>query len=353
MTEILLQELTNTDIDWIVTSGERKQIPVGSILAEPNEKPEFLHLILDGKLSVLTPGSATCAEQEIAQLLRGDILGLPALLENRPMMSVVKAAEDLVILSLPRSQLVEKLRQDVYFAAHFYRVAALLLSERIRRMFENPERLSYREGQQVKEALFVFGEMLDSDIDWLISTGTVKRLAANEVLAHAGRPVDSLHIILDGLLSISIPEGNYDPLSLCFAGLEKATRSQQTIATISKGGMPGIVSFLDSRPLPITIRSINESLIFAVPRLRLAVKLEEDPGFASRFCRVIALQECELLYDVMSRLGCGQAVHNQQQRMDKDMEYEDELDLDSLDQISQGANRFNWLLKRLGVGYAL
>jgi hypothetical protein len=78
--------------------------------------------------------------------------------------------------------------------------------------------------------------------------------------------------------------------------------------------------------------------------------LQQDVGFASRFYRVIALDVLDLLRSVMDRLGCGQRNYTQHHLMASETEYEDELDLDELHQMSQGANRFTWMLKRLGVG---
>jgi CRP-like cAMP-binding protein len=170
------------------------------------------------------------------------------------------------------------------------------------------------------------------------------------VLLHAGRPVDALHIVLDGLLSIAVPEGEYDSLALCFRGLERSTRPQKVIANLSKGELPGISACLDFQPLPVTIRAISEAIVFTIPRQHLAVKLQQDVGFASRFHRAIALQMLDLLRTVMDHLGCSQKTYTQHQGMEVSVEYEDELDLDDLQQMSQGANRFNWMVKRLGVG---
>lgn len=350
MTEILLQELTNTDIDWLVTAGQQQQIAAGTFVIRPGERIDFVYLLLNGLLSVTQQNGKEA--QEIMQILRGDIVGLPTLLENRSARSAVKAIQNSTVLAIPRRQLAEKLQQDIFFSAHLHRAIALILSERIRQILEMPERLQLSTEQPVKKALFVFGEMQDSDIDWLVSAGQVKKLSPDEVLLHAGRPVDALYIILDGLLSVSAPEGNYDPLSLCFLGLEKRTRNQKVFANISKGEMPGIFAFLDSRQ-PMTVRAIHESLVFAVPRAHLTIKLHQDLGFASRFYRVIAIQVAELLSLVMDRLGCDRQTYDQQNEMDQDKEYGDELGFDALQQMSQGANRFNWMLKRLGIGYSI
>jgi bacteriocin-type transport-associated protein len=340
MAEILLQELSNADIDWMVTTGLQERIVAGTVLLRPGEPADALYLLLDGVLALLAPEDEGCMPREIAALSRGEVVGVATALDTNPIFSSV----------LAQQQLSAKLKQDRSFAVHFYRAIALILSVRLRRMYENPEKLGFEDDQSPQDALAVFGELQDSDIDWLISAGRVEKLQPNQILMHAGRPVDALHIILDGLFSISVPEGHYDSLSLCFQGLERSTRSQQTISSLSKGALPGIVSFLDSQPLPVTIRAAQESLVFIVPRPQLLAKLQQDLGFASRFYRVIALEVLDLLRSVMNRLGCGQRQYTHQQGMDAEMEYEDELDLDELHQMSQGANRFTWMLKRLGVG---
>lgn len=350
MAEILLQELSNADIDWMVTTGQQERVATGTLLLHSGENPDAIYLLLDGALSLMAPENSECQGREITKLLRGEVVGIAALLDANPTSSAIKVDKDSVVLRIARSQIQAKLKQDRCFAAHFYRAVALILSERLRRMYERPELLSFAEDQSAKEALFVFGELQDGDIDWLVASGKVEKLAPGNVLLHAGRPVDALHIVLDGLLSIAVPEGDYDSLALCFRGLERSARPQRIIANLSKGEMPGIAACLDFQPLPVTIRAASEALVFTVPRQQLVVKLQQDVGFASRFYRAIALQMLDLLRTVMEHLGCSQKTYTQHQNMDASTEYEDELDLDDLQQMSQGANRFNWMVKRLGVG---
>lgn len=349
MADILLQELSNADIDWMVTTGQQERIAAGTILLRPSEPADAVYLLLDGVLSLLT-GNEDSPDRELATLTRGEIVGVTTVLNVNPVSSTIQAKQDSVVLKLSQDQLANKLKQDRCFAAHFYRAIALILSNRLRRMYEKPAQLGFEEEQPIKEALSVFGEFHDSDIDWLVATGHVEKLLPDKVLLHAGRPVDALHIILDGRLSIAVPEGNYDSLALCFQGLERSTQPQRVIGSLSQGMLPGITAFLDFQPLPVTIRAIEESLVFIVPRSQLLSKLQQDVGFASRFYRVIALDVLDLLRSVMDRLGCEMRNYTQQQSMTSEMEYEDELDLDELHQMSQGANRFTWMLKRLGVG---
>lgn len=349
MSEILLRTLTNADIDWLVTTGRQHQLETGTILLNPGETPDTLHVLLSGRLTVAPYSCEIRGEPQIGEMTRGELVGLSTLLEGHPSISLVKAAQPSTVLSISQQQLRLKLQQDVRFAAHFYKAAALMLSEQLRSMFEMPEKAGFTEGYPVREALAVFGEFQDSDIDWLVAAGQLRRYAPDQVLLHAGRPVDALYIILDGLFSVALPDGGYDPLSLCFSGLEEQGRSQTVFADMAKGGLPGIAAFLDSRPLPVTFRAVRESLIFMVPRQQMDLKLQQDYGFAARFYTVIATQLADLLYSMMGHLGCELQTYSQHEGMDEATDYSDELDLDSLQQLSQGANRFNWMLSRLGV----
>ena len=364
MADVLLQELSNADIDWMVTTGQREEIAATHVLIQPNQDLKTLYVLLDGALSVIVPqpesdstglteassAEISCSDQEVAQISRGEIVGEAPLFNIRST-AVVKAVENSLVLSISQQQLTAKLQQDIGFSAHFYRALSLMLAERLRKIYKQTEQIDFGGDQSVKDALFVFGEMRDSDIDWLTAAGQVEKLAPDKVLLQAGRPVEALYIVLDGMLSISRPEGDFNSLSLCFSGLEKSTRSQKVFAEISRGGLPGIVSVLDFQPLPVTIRAVKESLVFVVPRQRLVTKVQQDMGFASRLYRVIAIQISDLLQTVMAHLGCDRQSYNQSQGMDETVEYDDELDLDSLHQVSQGAAKFNWMLKRLGVGH--
>lgn len=338
MSDILLRELDNTELDWLVTTGQRQSLQAGDVLVQPDQPLEALYLLLEGTLTAQSPGN------EASQLRRGAIIGESWLFKS-PCVVSVTATVPAVVLSVPKAALTAKLQQDVGFCAHFYRALALILSERIRGLFEKSELLRYRSGQMVKEALFVFGELHDSDIDWMMCAGQLKKLSADRVLLNAGRPVDALYTVLDGQLAIATTDSPCDPLSTCSHGLEEmgATQNFNPIAYISRGSLPGIISFLDFQPLPVRINALQETLLLAIPRRQVTIKLQEDLSFAARFYRVIATQMASLLTTVMS-LGAD-PVATMPDQLDSD-----ELDMDALQQVSQGAARFDWMLKQLGVG---
>lgn len=356
MSDILLRELSNADIDWLVTSGERRTFSAQAVLVTPGETLDVLYLVLEGSLTM----SAPCSGREFASLTRGDLFGIGWLFKTKPV-SVTTATSEAIVLAVPKLAIVAKLRSDVSFAAHFYRAIALIMSERIRRQFEatqspdssQSELLRYQSGvypgaQRVKEALFVFGELRDSDIDWMLSAGTIERLEAGKVLLNMGRPVDALYTVLDGQFAIATTDQPCDPLSTCSHGLEEAAQQQTFIplAQISRGGLPGIISFLDFQPLPVRIHATQNAKLLSISRQKMAIKLQEDLGFAARFYRVIATQTAHLLASITATECRQSSGHEEREPEDS---FDSELDMEELQQASEGAAKFDWMLKQLRV----
>ncbi|NEQ42398.1 MAG: cyclic nucleotide-binding domain-containing protein [Leptolyngbya sp. SIOISBB] len=344
MADTLLRELSNTDLDWMITQGERSRLSEGQQLLPGQINSDVLYVLIEGKLGLMVGHETPSNDALVDELGQGEIVGLGALF-GLPEMCSVQLLEPSMVMSLSLDNLQAKLEEDIAFAAHFYRAIAIMLSSRLRRIFEQPGRIQHWGERSAKEVLSIFGELRDSDIDWLVSFGETQTVPADKVLLQAARPVDALYVLLDGQMAISAPqEGSFNPLYLCFSGLENSTREQKAFTTISKGGMPGIISFLDFRPLPVTIRATRDSLVFAVPRQTLVTKLQVDHSFASRFYRVIAIEILELLYAVRSRLvNQGAAASADEDLLDE------ELDMADLQQMSEGAKKFNWMLSQLGV----
>ena len=345
MADTLLRELSNTDLDWMITSGERERLPAGQQLLAPKGAQGEIYVLIEGRLGVSADSGVEDANQPAApidELDQGEVVGIGALFDM-PEIGVVKTLEPSMVMSLSVEKLLRKLAEDIAFAAHFYRAIAIMLSSRLRRTFEDPDRIRFWGAHPVKEALSVFGELRDSDVDWLASFGQTETIEVNRVLLQAGRPVDALYILLDGQLAISAPEGNFNPLYLCFSGLENSTRDQKAFATLSRGSMPGIVSCIDFQPLPVTIRAIKDSVVFAVPRQTMATKLQVDDSFASRFWRVVSIEILTLLQAVNDLLvDPGAAALTAE---------DEELDMADLQQMSEGAKKFNWMLSQLGVAH--
>lgn len=124
-----LSELSQDDIDWLIRTGERRDISSGTVLIWENKAVETLYIMLKGTVVVSV---AAMGDKEIARLHSGDIVGEMSFVEDRLPSATVKTFEPSVVLALSRAALTQKISQDVGFAARFYRALAILLSSRLR-----------------------------------------------------------------------------------------------------------------------------------------------------------------------------------------------------------------------------
>ncbi len=363
MTEVLLKELTNNDIDWIIAIGHQREIAAGTVLIQEGKTVNSLHILLDGILTVTTaepdnnPLTRAFAaienietpNREIARLSSGEVVGEVPFVSTRLTATTVKAVEKSLVLSIPQQELAAKLQQDVGFASRFYRAIAIMLSDRIQSIINQLGRSNIAQGQPLKDVLFVLEKLHDSDIDWMIACGTQHKIAANTVLIHQQGPVDALYILLSGIMSLSVSDDERNPLARAFAAIENSEVKNREIAKLSKGEIMGETPFIDGRLPSATIKAIEDSIVLSISRQQVAAKLQQDIGFASRFYQVIATLLSNKLQGMLSRLGYGRRVYSQGQSLDENIEYEDELDSSALDRMALAGKRFEWMQERLRV----
>jgi bacteriocin-type transport-associated protein len=177
----------------------------------------------------------------------------------------------------------------------------------------------------MRKVLYILGELSDDDIEWMIAKGETQHLAAGTTLIHEGRPVDALYIVLDGAVTV---------LAQALGGKE--------IARLGVGELVGEMSLVDARPPSATVRTLEKAIAFVIPRHELVNKLAEDPGFAARFYKAIAIFLSDRLRGTVSRLG-----YSSGRPLADDVEYADELDPSVLDTVYLAGTRFDRMLKRL------
>jgi bacteriocin-type transport-associated protein len=222
-----------------------------------------------------------------------------------------------------------------------------MLSDRLQSIISQISRSKLAPNQPLKDVLFVLGELNDSDIDWMMATGSQQKVASNTVLIHEGGPVDALYILLGGTMTVSVSSDRRNPLTRAFAALEGGEAGGKEIARLSKGEIVGETPFIDTRLPAATVRATESSVVLSIPRQQLAAKLQQDVGFASRFYRVIATLLSHRLQEMLSRLGYGRRVFSKGQPLDEKVEYEDELDNSVLDRMALAGKRFDWMLGHL------
>lgn len=126
---VILGELSDRDIDWMVVNGSKKSIPTDTILINEGQPLDALYIVVDGTLKVYV---AAVGNREIGIITSGEVLGEMSFVDGRLPSATVRAMEDSLVLSIPRQKLTEKLEQDVLFSLRFYRAITKFLSSRLR-----------------------------------------------------------------------------------------------------------------------------------------------------------------------------------------------------------------------------
>jgi CRP/FNR family transcriptional regulator, cyclic AMP receptor protein len=179
----------------------------------------------------------------------------------------------------------------------------------------------------MRKVLFLFGQLTDDDVEWLLVHGRRRSLPAGATLIQQGEPIDAVFILLAGKLSVWL-----------------AGRAEREIARLNAGEIVGEMSFLDSRPPSATVKGTEDSTVFAIPRADLAAKLAADPGFAARFYRALAIYLSTTVRERHRSLGYGAEVVPTEAGEEDDG---DELNPILLDTVSLAGERFDRMVKRV------
>jgi CRP/FNR family transcriptional regulator, cyclic AMP receptor protein len=171
----------------------------------------------------------------------------------------------------------------------------------------------------MRKVLFLFGQLNDEDVEWMMRVGRRRPVGRDEVLIRQGVPVDALFILLEGRLAVLLGQ------------------QEREIARLNAGEIVGEMSFIDARPPSATVRGLEDSTVFAIQKAVLAGKLDRDQGFAARFYRALAIY---LSTTVRER-------HQMLLGDNAEMDDPDELDPAVLDGVSRAGERFDRLVKRV------
>lgn len=328
----LLKELSNQDIEWLLAHGSQVESPAETLVLQSGQPADDFYIVLEGGLSVTVHAQTEAGDNkqlEIARLPGGEFWGyLPALPNFLPPVQI-KTLLPTRLLTVSRQQLMEKMECDRTFAAHLYHTAAQLLNNRISAI---AQRCGYSLGLlsqlQLKEATTVFGALQDSDLDWLIAVGQLRSLDPDEILLQRGRPLDQLHIVLEGAVRLSAPEQAQPPM---LAAVSKADETE--FSRLSRGNLMGEMMFVDTYPPLFTARAARETQVLSIPRWRLMTRLLYEPEFAMRLYQVLAILLANKQQSILQQLGFGNAAT--------------ELNHERLDHLSLAEARFDWMVKRL------
>lgn len=363
--DIFLNQLSNSDIKWLKQNGHSQQIGSGNISIE-GRSPNFFYLLISGELvgSINQNqggrlGRAFAAleedvdlEQEIVRFSPGDVLGNIPAVELTAAVMTIRATENSTVLAVDRAALRAKIAEDIGFAARFYRAIAMLLLERFSRLVRYFLRPKMGQAQPLQDVPLIFGELSDSDVDWMLGAGRLAEIDTDRVLIRSGEQIEDLYIILQGTLSVSIEEEKSNRLLNIFTALESAdndTSVGREILHLDRGEIVGEAIALDNPISTATVRALENSILLRIPQQQLRLKLQQDVGAAARFYRVEAMLISSRLQGLISRLGYGRSPYRSGESLSASADYEDELDFAAMDNLTLGGARFDWMLKRLTV----
>lgn len=323
-----------SDINWMFSVGKCIDYSTNEIIIQEGQGIiDTVGILLEGALSICVSPTGNVKDlQEIDRVSPGEIVEALSFVDNRPPSSTFIALEPSQILILPKQLLLKKLEQDTEFAAHFYKILSVLMSQQLRRLTDFLVKNKVVPGEALRKVLFVFSILNDSDIDWIIYEGIKTKVNPGKVLIAAGKPVEALYILLDGKLGI-------------FVNTPHET-GEKEIAQSIKGEILGEMSFVEATTASATVKAAESSVLLALPQQKLAEKLKQDPGFTARFYRAIAVVLVDRIRDRLFRRGFGTLAYQLDQLLAEDIEVEDELNLDILDNTALAGARFDWMIKR-------
>jgi len=176
----------------------------------------------------------------------------------------------------------------------------------------------------MRKALVILGTLDDSDIDWMIAVGKRERIKAGATLIQEGHEIGHVSIVLEGAFAVQV-----------------SALQGKEIAQLRAGEIVGEMSFVDSRPPSASVVALEESLVLSIPNSELSKRLN-DPNFAARFYRSLAVFLANRLRTTVTRLGYGKSSADAEE-----VELGDEIGPTMLETLAMAGARLNWMMKRL------
>ena len=144
---ILLGILDDSDVEWMIRVGVKRQVGAGGQLIREREPLASFYVVLDGAFAIT---AVATADKRIATLYPGEILGEMSFVDSRPPSATVTADLDSMVLDIPRTALSERLSDDIGFNARFHRSLAIFLAQRLR---DTVATLGYGKAVQLEESV--------------------------------------------------------------------------------------------------------------------------------------------------------------------------------------------------------
>jgi CRP/FNR family cyclic AMP-dependent transcriptional regulator len=125
----LNEGLQDEDLLWLFQVGKEKIVKPGTAIVHQGIRPNAIFVVIRGGFSV---GVETLADEPLARLGAGELIGEISFLEGLPASATIVADEESAVLVVDDRALNERVRENTAFAARLYRVFALITERRLR-----------------------------------------------------------------------------------------------------------------------------------------------------------------------------------------------------------------------------
>ncbi|MBE9210042.1 cyclic nucleotide-binding domain-containing protein [Nostoc sp. LEGE 06077] len=326
--------LQDQDFDWLDSVAEEKTYQAGTVLIESGKPATSIYICLSGNLAI-AQSQQDSDQQQLTTFSNGELVGETSLLGNQVAATTIIVTESSKLLVFAKQKLVDYIERDSDFAARFYHLLAISLSEQLRKLTKLMATQNIKEGEPLRKVLVVFATLSDSDIAWMVANGVAKKAGLGTALIQQEQVVPAVYLLLEGTLGIYINISN------------KASVQEKQVAKRVKGDILGEMSFVDGGVASASVKTLENAWVLALPQTTLTAKFQEDRGFAGRFYRSLASILSNRCLDLLSRAGISNLNSQDIELLSEDIEVEDELDFDVLEGTAIAGKRFDWMIQQL------
>lgn len=123
----ILDHLSDEDIEWLIESGTCRAVSADDVVVRQGSVVEHVMFVMDGRFCV-----KNADDRLLAEIGPGDVVGEVSFLDSDPASATVRALERGRLFLVEKSRLAEKAKEDLFFAARFYRALGQFLARRLR-----------------------------------------------------------------------------------------------------------------------------------------------------------------------------------------------------------------------------
>ena len=150
----------------------------------------------------------------------------------------------------------------------------------------------------VQNARYIAAGLSDSDMLWLLSVGKLRLLKQGEKLVTAGKALSDIYFITGGRLGVVLDDGS-------------------RVAHLHQGDVVGEMSFIERAAPVVSVIAEEPTEILTIARKVILERFDEEPLFAARFYRALAIFLSERLRDTTASVRLPGDEESRREKADR------------------------------------